>query len=97
MWWSWQLWWWWYADDDEYRRTESIRRLFDRYYYKPIRTNYSFGWRINNYIEYTNRGDRYENLSPERYVDMIRPFLRDLINGHKPTEELINDGHTERG
>ena len=28
---------------------------------------------------------------------MIRPYLRDLTNGHKPTEELNNDGDTERG
>ena len=28
---------------------------------------------------------------------MIRPYLRDLINGHKPTEELNNDGSTEHG
>ena len=27
---------------------------------------------------------------------MIGPYLRDLINGHKPTEELNNDGDTER-
>ena len=47
--------------------------------------------------EYTSRRDRYENLSPERYLDMIRPYLRDLINGHKPTEELNNDGSTEHG
>ena len=41
--------------------------------------------------EYTSRGDRYENLSPERYLDMIRPYLRDLINHHKPTTKLNND------
>ena len=31
---------------------------------------------------------------------MIRPYLRDLINNHKPTIELndeANDGDTERG
>ena len=27
---------------------------------------------------------------------MIGPYLRDLINGHKPTEELNNDGDSER-
>ena len=29
-----------YADNDEYRRIGSIRRLFNRDYYKPIRTDY---------------------------------------------------------
>ena len=84
-------------DDDDYREIESVRRLFkefDRHYCKPIRTDDGFGGRRNNYIEYTSRGDRYENLSPERYLDMSRPYLRDLINYHKPTTELNND---ERG
>ena len=47
----------------------------------------------NNYIEYTIRGDRYENLS----LYIIRPYLTDLINDHKPTAELNNDRDTERG
>ena len=25
----------------------------------------------NSYIEYKSRGDRYEHLSPEEYLDMI--------------------------
>ena len=80
-----------YADDDKYRRTGSIRRLFNRDYYKLIRTDYGFGGRRNNYTEYTSRGDRYENVSPEKYLDMIRPYLRDLINYHKPTMRLSNE------
>ena len=65
--------------------------MFDRDYYRPIRTDDGFGGRRNNYIdyiEYKSRGDRYENLSPEEYLDMIRPYLRDLINNHKSQEEL---------
>ena len=80
-------------DDDEYRKIGSIRRLFkgfDRDYYKSIRTNYGFGGANNNYIEYKSREDRYENLSPEEYLKMIRPYLRDLINNHKPTVALNN-------
>ena len=82
-------------DDDEYKKTGSFRRLFkgfDRDYYKPIRTDYDFGG-INNYIEHTTRGDRYENLSPKEYLKMIRPYLRDLINNHKPTTELNNNAN----
>ena len=85
-------------DDDECRKIGSVRRLFKEYnrdYYKPIRTDDGFGGRRNNYIEYTSRGDRYGNLSLERYLDMIRPYLRDLINYHKPTAELNNND--ERG
>ena len=83
-----------FADDDEYRRIGSIRRLFKNDYYKPITTDNGFARRRNNYIEYTSRGDRYKNLSPKEYLDMIGPYLRDLIDGHKPTTELNND---ERG
>ena len=83
-----------FADDDEYRKIGSIRTLFkefDRDYYKPIRTNYGFAERRNNYIEYRSKGDKYENLSPEEYLDMIRPYLRDFINNHKPTTESNNE------
>ena len=80
-----------FADDDEYRRIGSIRRLFDEDYYKPIRTDGSFVGNRNSYIEYTSRRDRYENLSPERYLSMIKPYLRDLINRDKPTTELTDE------
>ena len=39
-------------------------------------------------MEYTSKRDRYENLSPEEYLNVIRPYLRDLTNEHKPTVEL---------
>ena len=83
-----------FADDDEYRKIGSIRTLFkefDRDYYKPIRTDGGFAGRNNNYIEYTSKGDRYENLSPKEYLNMIRPYLRVLINEHKPTVKLNNN------
>ena len=79
-----------FADDDEYRKIGSIRTLFkefDRDYYKPIRTDGGFAGRNNNYLEYTSRGDRYENLSPKEYLKMIRQYLCDLISNHKPTTE----------
>ena len=85
-----------FADDDEYRKIGSIRTLFkefDRDYYKPIRTDGGFAGRNNNYIEYTSKGDRYENLSPKEYLNVIRPYLRDLINEHKPTVELNNNNN----
>ena len=35
-------------------------------------------------------------MSPKKYLDMIRPYLRDLIDGHKPRTELNNnDVHGE--
>ena len=47
-----------------------------------------------------SRGDRHENLSPEEYLKMIRPYLKKLINDHKPTTKLndkAKDVDTERG
>ena len=85
-----------FADDDGYRKIGSVRTLFkefDRDYYKPIRTDSGFVGRNNNYIEYKSRGDRYENLSPKKYLNIIRPYLKDLINDHKPTAVLyVEDG-----
>ena len=85
-----------FADDGEYRQIGRIRTLFkefDRDYYKPITTDSSFAGRSNNYIEYASKGDRYENLSPKDYLNVIGPYSRDLINEHKPTAELNNNSN----
>ena len=37
----------------------------------------------SNYIEYESRGDKDKNLSPKEYLDMIRPYLSDMIDDHK--------------
>ena len=82
-----------FADNDEYRKIGSIGTLFKEFdsdYYKPIRTDNGFAGK-KNYIKYKSKGDRYENLSPKEYLDVIRPYLRDLINNHKPTMESNND------
>ena len=84
-----------FADDDEYRKTGSIRRrffkLFDSDYYKPIITDRGYDGRDDNYIKYMSKRDKHKNLSPKKYLNMIRPYLRDLINDHKPTAELNNN------
>ena len=38
-----------------------------------------------------SKGDKYENSSPKEYFDMIRPYLRDLINDHKTSMELADN------
>ena len=76
----------------------SIRTLFnefDRDYYKVIRTNDGLARRRNKYIGYKSKRDRYENSSPEKYLKMIRPYLRELINQHKPTTESNNEENEE--
>ena len=86
-----------FSDEDEYRKIGSIRTLFrefDRDYYKPIRSDSSFAGRNDKYVEYTSKGDRYENLSLKEYLNMIKPYFRDLIYEHIPTMEL-NDNNLE--
>ena len=34
-------------------------------------------------MEYESRGDKDMNLSLEDYLNIIRPFLKDMINNHK--------------
>ena len=51
---------------------------------KPIKTKNAFN---DNYIEYKSRGDKDNNLSLEEYLNIIRPYLRDMINNHKTLSE----------
>ena len=53
-------------------------------YYKPIKTKGAFD---NNYIEYESKEDKNKNLSPNDYLDIIRPLLKDMINNHKTPGE----------
>ena len=78
----------------------SVRRLFEgfnRDYFKPIKTDDSFDsfdGKKNSYIEYISKRDKYENVSPKEYLNMIRPYLRDFINDHKAplkTYKVINN------
>ena len=68
--------------------TENLEAL--EHYLKCL-IELGFAGRNNNYIEYVSKGDKYENLSPEEHLNMIRPYLRDLINEHIPTMELNNN------
>ena len=38
-----------------------------------------------------SNADRYENLSPKQYLNVIRPYLRDLIDEHEPITESNNN------
>ena len=78
------------------KKIGSFRMLFkefDRNYYKPIKTAGGFAGRNNSYIEQTNKGERYENVLPKGYFDVISPYLRDLINDHGPIVELNNNNN----
>ena len=76
-------------DDQDYKGIRYIEHIFneiDEEYYKPIKTIGSFN---NNYIEYESGGDKDKNLSLEDYLDVIRSYLRDMINNHKTPNDII--------
>ena len=70
-------------DDIEYKGIRDVKDLFDlsidEDYCKPRITNGAF----NNYIQYESKGDKDKVLKLSEYLDMIKPYLSDIINGHK--------------
>ena len=76
--------------DNEYKGIRGIKRLlnqFDKYYFKLIKTINSFISK-SNYIEYKSKGGKDKNLSPNEHLNMIRPYLSDMINDHKTPMDL---------
>ena len=74
-------------DDPNYKGIRSIENVFGEInedYYKPININGAFN---GNYTEFQSRVDKNKNLS-EEYLDMIRQYLRDIINDHKAPMRL---------
>ena len=49
-------------------------------YYKPIRAKSAFD---GCYIQYESKGDKGKNLSIKKYLNIIKPYLIDIINDHK--------------
>ena len=56
-----------------------ISNLFDQEkdYHKPVRVC-SF-WN-NKYVEYEINGDRNKTLPIKEYLDVIKPYIKDIIN-----------------
>ena len=77
-----------YYDDIEYKGIRIVKNLFDlsidEHYYKPIKTNDAFN---SNYIEYESKGDKNKTLLIKEYLNMIKPFLRDIKNHYKTQGE----------
>ena len=75
-------------DDVEYRGIKGINNLFDlsisEDYYKPIIVNSYFN---NNYIQYESKGDKDKILTIRKYLNMIRPYLVNMINVRKNQSE----------
>ena len=68
----------------EYREIRNVRDLFDlsinEDYYKPIIARGAFN---GSYIQYESKGDKGKNLSAKEYLNMIKPYLSDIVNDHK--------------
>ena len=71
-------------DDFDYFGIRDIENLFDKVneegYYKPILVKGSFN---GNYKYYESRGDKEKELSVQQYLNIIMPYLYDLINDHR--------------
>ena len=55
-------------------------------YYKPIIVKSASN---NNYVQYESKGDKDKILTIREYLNMIRPYLLDLINDYKNKGEWI--------
>ena len=65
-------------DDDDFIGIENVQDLFKILIYKPIIVKSGYN---NNYIEHRSEGN--EVLTFEEYLNLIEPYLRELINDHK--------------
>ena len=65
-------------NDDDFIGIENVQDLFKISIYKPtiVKSGYN-----NNYIEDRSEGDTL--LTIEEYLNLIEPYLRELINDHK--------------
>ena len=65
-------------NDDDFIGIENVQDLFKISIYKPtiVKSGYN-----NNYIEYRREGDKL--LTIEECLNLIEPYLRELINDHK--------------
>ena len=60
--------------------TNLVDLKIEKGYYEPIITNSAFN---NNYIKYESKGDKGKTLSVKECLNIIRPYLRDIISNHK--------------
>ena len=67
---------------DENKRIRDLRALYEpeEDYYKPQKVKGAFD---DDYIGYESNGDKGKILSIEEYLNMIIPYLRNIIDDHK--------------
>ena len=69
-----------YNNNDDF--IENVRDLFNIVNYEPILIKTGFN---DNYLEYRSEGN--DSLSFEKYLNLIKPYLNDLINDKKDKGE----------
>ena len=65
-------------EQEDFIGLENVKDLYSILDYKPILINNGF---TNNYLEYGSEGSN--SLSFTEYLDLIKPYLEDLINEKK--------------
>ena len=72
----------------KYSITYSLDYLFNELdevdYYEPKKVKSAFN---GSYVLYESKGDKDSKLSIYKYFDIIRPYLRDMIDNHKARGE----------
>ena len=80
-------------DDTEYQGIRDVANSFNGIvfnqsinedYYKPIWAKCVFN---GNYIKYESKGGKGKNFSPKEQLNMIRPYLSDMIINYKTQGE----------
>ena len=61
-----------------------LNRLNEEDYFKPTEVKSAFD---SSYVLYESRQDKVNTLSIDEYFDIIRPYLKDLIDNHKDKSE----------
>ena len=61
-----------------------LNKLDERDYYEPREVKSAFD---GSYMLYESRGDKDSKLAIYEYFDIIRPYLRDMIDNHKARDE----------
>ena len=71
----------------KHRILRDVKNLFEHkeeeHYYKPVRVSNFWS---KNYIEYENNSDTNRTLSVEEYLNIIGPYLKDIINNFKKSD-----------
>ena len=72
----------------QYNITYALDYLFNEFdeidYYEPKEVKNAFD---GSYVLYESKGDKDNNLSIDEYFDIIKPYLRDMIDIHKARGE----------